>query len=67
MGEFVLISLGLLVVSILLAAWRRRGAVPYDDPHMTVEALRERQRCLYEFGMAPGPPLHAGQDQKPAR
>jgi hypothetical protein len=62
MGEFVLISLGLLAVSILLAIWRRRGAIPYDDPHMTVEALRDRQRFLYEFGVAPGPPQGWGAD-----
>jgi hypothetical protein len=56
MAFFVLGSLGLLAISIVLAIWRRRDAVPYEDPHMTIEALRDRQRFLYEFGMAVGPP-----------
>ncbi|MEN9937909.1 MAG: hypothetical protein RLZZ387_4488 [Chloroflexota bacterium] len=56
MATFFLLGAGLLAVSILLAAWRRRGAVPYDDPRMTIDALRERQRSLYDLGMAVGPP-----------
>ena len=55
MGLFMLGSGALLAVSVLLAAWRRRGVVPYDDPLMTVEVLRDRQRFLYEFGVPIGP------------
>ena len=62
MGAFLLVSLGLLGAAAALAAWRRRGATPYDDPTKTIEALRDRQRFLYDFGVAPGPnPWHEGE------
>ena len=63
MGALILGSLGLLAVSILLAIWRRRGAIPYEDPRLTIDALRERQRSLYDFGIAVGPPLPFGDQQ----
>jgi hypothetical protein len=64
MGALVLGSLALLALSILLAIWRRRNAVPYEDPQMTIEALRDRQRALYYFGMSVGPPWQAGATSK---
>jgi hypothetical protein len=57
MGAFLLGVAALLGVSALLAAWRRRGAIPYEDPRMTIEALRDRQRFLYDFGMSVGSPF----------
>lgn len=54
MGMFLLVSAGLLALAVLAAIWRRRGVAPYEDPLMTVEALHDRQRFLYEFGMAVG-------------
>lgn len=55
MGLFLIGSAALLALASLVAAWRRRGVAPYDDPLMTVEALHDRQRMLFEFGMAVGP------------
>ena len=63
MGAFFLATAALLGLAVALAVWRRRGAIPYDDPQLTVEALRDRQRFLYDFGMAVGPP-HAREDEQ---
>ena len=66
MGAFFLTTTALLALAVALAVWRRRGAIPYDDPQLTVEALRDRQRFLYDFGMAVGP-RHGQDDEKGKR
>jgi hypothetical protein len=52
MSIFVLGYALLLAVAIALAAWRRRGVPPYEDPNQNVTALRDKQRAMLFFGVS---------------
>jgi hypothetical protein len=40
----------IIVIGAAIGAWRRRHVTPYEDPHRTVTAMRDKQRLLYYFG-----------------
>lgn len=51
--EIFLLGYALFIVAMVaLAAWRRRGVLPYEDPHQTVSALRDKQRMLLFTGLS---------------
>jgi hypothetical protein len=41
-----------IILMVALAAWRRRGVLPYEDRTRTVSALRDKHRIMWVTGMS---------------